>query len=181
MAQRHPDHALPANHQTTTALPTGRPPIPVAQRQSQWHSAAQTTPCPPITSAQRHRQRCPHSATPQTTLSPATPAALPTGRPPHQSQRHSATQTTLCHQSPWHSDAHTTPSPPITTAQRRRTPTRQPRYSPILTAQRIGRTAKARERARGNISKIETNRVPPPDPQTKTRALRYAFGKTMQE
>ena len=64
--------------------------------------------------------------------------APPTRRPPRHSQRHNA--------------IHTTPSPPIPTAQRRNTPTRQPRSRPILRAQRP-------------ISRVGTNTVPPPATQ----------------
>ena len=96
-------------------------------RQSQRYSATHTTPSQPIPTAQRyqyHALPANHNGTP-----------LPTGRPRHQSPRHSATRTTPPsppanpngtvpptprppHQPQRHSDTHTTPSPPITTAQR---------------------------------------------------------------
>ena len=78
--------------------------------------------------------------------------------------------------------ATTAPSPPITRAQRRHTTIRQPRYRPILRAQRIGHIANVRRRARSCanvrdiISKVGTNTVPPPDPPVKNKNLRYAFG-----
>ena len=158
-AQRHPDHTLPTNH-PGTATPTPCPP-----HQSPRHNATQTTLSPPITMAQ-------HSAT-QTTLSPpittaqrhpdhALPTnhhgtATPTPSPPHQSPRHSATQTTLSRQ--------------ITMAQRRHTPRRALiQANPKGTARRAHR---GRARACANVGdpmrKIETNTVPPPENQDKSK------------
>ena len=192
-AQRYPYHALPANH-NGTVLPTRRPPC-----QSQRHSATHKTPSPPIPTAQRHPHnilpanhngtRYPHDALPANHNG----TALPIGRPPRQSQRHSAT--------------HTTPYPLIPTEQRCHTPTRQPRYRPIPTAQRIGhdkpttnphgtatqRSAQTtpvqanpkgtahrshRERARSFANAISFPKAERTQaPQSKTRTLRYAFGK----
>ena len=106
--------------------------------------------------------------------------ALPTRRPPRQSQRHSATQ------SQRHSATHTMLSPPLTAAQRRHTPTRQPRYRPIVRAQRIGHIANVtcavvrgrarscavgRGRARYHFQS-RTNTVPPPPLKNKNPSLR---------
>ena len=157
-AQRHPDHALPTNHHGT-ATPTPSPP-----RQSQRHSATQTTLSPPITMAQRHpfprittARRHPDQALPSNhngtapprPSSPHSPAittaqrhpdqALPSNhsgtappRPgsPQQSQRH--TRPGSPQQSQRHSATHTTLSPRITMAQR------HPHHAlpPITTAQR---------------------------------------------
>ena len=66
-----------------------------------------------------------------------------------QSHWHSATHTRprSPHQSQWYSATHATCPPPIRTAQRGDTTTKQSRYRPIRRAKRIGHTANARERA----------------------------------
>ena len=150
-AQRHPDQAPPSNHNGTA------PPRPGSPQQSQRHSATQTRLSPAITTAQRHPDQAPpsnHNGT-----------APPRPGSPQQSQRHSATQTRL--------------SPPITTAQRHKASPRRP-SRPILRAQRIGHKTNARGRARTwaiSFPKSERTRSRPQTPQTKTRTLRYAFGK----
>ena len=75
-AQRHPDQALPTNH-NGTALPRPGPP-----HQAQRHSATQTRPSPPITTA----QRCPDQALPTNHNGTAPPR--------HGTATHSSTQAT---------------------------------------------------------------------------------------
>ena len=191
MAQRHPHHALPADH-NGTARPTRRPP-----HQSQRHSAFTQRPPPPITTAQCH----PHD------VLPAIPngTALPTRRPTRQSRRRSASDTNAPatnpdgtahrtphahHQSPWHShiilpqdSLHPGQSP---TAQRsgHDTPTTNPhgtatqnsaRTNPIQAnpeAQCIGHLASVnvRERACANTFLESDEHGPAPrPPNQKTR------------
>ena len=146
--------ALPSNHKGTA------PPRP--------GSAAQTGLCPPITTARRH----PDQALPTNHNGTAPPRP---GSP--QSQRHSATQTKLF--------------PAITTARRHPDqvpPSNHNGTAPQSSAQATPleanpkgtahRAQNERSRSLANaIPKSERARSRPQTPQTKTRTLRYAFGK----
>ena len=191
--QRRTDQALPTNHNGAA------PPKPRSPQQSQQRVATQTKLSPAITTAQRPQtqlfpasttpQRRPHQALPTNHNGTAPPrpgspqqsqrrhpdhplpsnhngTAPPRPGSPQQSQRHRATQTRL--------------SPAITTARRHTASPRRPPSRRILRVQRIGHKTVVRGRARtlaATIPKSERTRSRPQTPQTKTRTLRYAFGK----
>ena len=180
-ARCHPDHALPTNH-NGAATPTPRSP-----HQTQRHNDTHTMLSLPITTAQRY----PDHALPTKHNGTATPRS----RSPHQTQtaqRHPHHALPANHQgtasprprspreSQWHSASDTTRPAPIPTAQRHKAPPRQPPSRPILTAKRIGHIAVVREPARTwtfAFPNSKQTRSCPQTPQTKTRTIRYAFGK----
>ena len=158
-APRHPDQAPPSNHNGTA------PPRPSSPQQSQRHSTAQTS---------NH-----NGTAPPRPGSPSNHNGTAPPRPgsPQQSQRHGATQTRL--------------SPAITTARRhpdQALPSNHNGTAPQSFAQATpleanpkGTAHRAQNgRARtlaAAIPKSERTRSRPQTPQTKTRTLRYAFGK----
>ena len=154
---RHPHNALPTNHNGAA------PPRPRSPHQSHQHSATQTRLSPAITTAQRR----PDQALPSNHNGTAPP------RPssPQQSQRHSTAQTSN----------HNGTAPP-----RPGSPHQSPRHSATnqatpLEADPKGTAHRAQnERSRSltiSFPKSERTRSRPQTPQTKTRTLRYAFGK----
>ena len=143
-AQRHPDQALPSNHNGTTPPRPGSPsnhngtapPRPGSPQQSQRPVATQTSLSPAITTARRHPdQPLPsnHNGTAPQSFAQATPLQANPKGTAHRAQN--------------------------------------------------GRSrsfAHARGRSRtlaATIPKSERTRSRPQTPQTKTRTLRYAFGK----
>ena len=161
-----PNHNRRAHrgHKPTPARPlwsTQRPP-----RQSQRHSATHTTPSPPITMAQRYQQgELPnnHNGT-----------ALPTGRPPNQSQ--------MAQSQPRDTPTTTRP-PPIPTPQRGETATKQLQYRPILTPHIASGTSRScasvRERSYAvSFLKSEGTRSRPRPRNQKQETFATHSGKT---
>ena len=129
-ARRHPDQALPSNHNGTA------PPAPGSPQKSQRHSAAQTRLSPPITTARRHPdQALPsnHNGTAPQSFAQATPLKANPKGTAHRAQNERARS--------------------------------------LAVARGRSRTLAA------TIPKSERTRSRPQTPQTKTRTLRYAFGK----